>query len=116
MQAGALRLTQAVDDSYFQVDALQMRTLVSFMNAVLNSIPTEAQSEAIHGNPDLQLHPLLRQITQECNCSSAADHEALELKAMRTLLLHFDSRDDNFAAHRQIGSQMIASSYLEIAH
>lgn len=62
LQAGALRLTQAMDDANCQVDLLRIHSLASFTNAVLDSISVEAQIEAIDSNLDLQLHHLLHHI------------------------------------------------------
>lgn len=114
LQAGALGLSTVLDDANFTADAPLVRTLAPLTKSILESIPADAQTEAIHGNPELKLHPLLIHITNKFNRTSPADHEALDLKSTRTLLLHYDNLDEYFPAHRVIRSQILAAAYSAI--
>lgn len=80
LQAGALGLSPALKDANHAVDPLLVRTLAYLTNVILVSILGKEQSEAIHGNPELKLHPLLILITAKFNRTSPADHEALKLQ------------------------------------
>lgn len=75
-QAGALGLKTAIDDPKFTAEPLLIRTLASLTNAILESIPTGAPREAIYGNPELKIHPILRQLLAKCNGTSTADQKA----------------------------------------
>lgn len=64
LQAGALELSAAIDDANYTPNSLLVRKFAYFTNAILDSIPTEVQSEAIHGSSELHLYPL-RHVIQE---------------------------------------------------
>lgn len=78
LQACAPGLCQTLDDTNFTTDLLLERTIASLTNDILESIPAEAQSEEIHGNPQLQLHSLLIHITAPFSRTSPAtmSHES----------------------------------------
>lgn len=71
-QAGRLGLTTAIDYPNFVVDPPMARPLPSLTNEIIASIPAEAQCEAMHGIPDLQLHLLRRQMDTKYNQSTTA--------------------------------------------
>lgn len=104
LQAGALGIKKAIDDPTLIANTLLVRTLASLTNAILESVPCEGEIEAMHGNPDVKLHPLLRHIhsTYNLNPTLAGNHETLELKATSTVLLKNYTLDDYFMAHRTI--------------
>lgn len=102
LQAGALGITAAVESSNINPDPLLIRKLAALTNKVLDLIPIDAQIETIHGTNELPLHPLLSAINATFNRTSAADHEPLELKASRTLLVNFDKLEDYSAEHKTI--------------
>lgn len=116
LQAGDLGLTPAIEDPNFTPDQLLVRTIASLTNAILESIPSEVKSEAIHGTSDLKLYPLLLAINSKFNLISTVDHEELELKATRTNILNFDTVEDYFLENRLIRSQMLVDSYHTITH
>lgn len=102
--------TSAIEDKNYTTDPQLAHTLASLTNAVLDAIQSEAKSEAIQGNAHLHLDTLLRAIHAKFNRTSPEDHEELELKVQRTLLLNCNTLDDYFAAHRTIRSDMLAAS------
>lgn len=73
-------LAAAIKDAHFISDTTLVRTLTSLTNAVLESILSDVQSEAIQGTAELHQLPLLRTIHAKFNRTSPADHNALELK------------------------------------
>lgn len=111
LKAGALGLTTALDDAKLTADLILVLTLAFFTNAILDSIPIHAQTEATHGNPDLHLYRLLRAIQSKFNPTSPVDHEALEVKVSRMLLRKYDTIEEYFEAHRKIRSQMLSAGY-----
>lgn len=115
LKAGALGLTAALHDSTFTPDPLLVRTLASITNPILDSIPTDTQSEAIHGNAELQYYPLLHAIHNKLNRNSTADNEAVGIKASCILFTNFETLDDYFVTHRAIRSQMLAATYPDIS-
>lgn len=115
LQAGALGLVVALRSPKFTPDHLLVQMLASLAKAVLDSIPTEAQSEAIQGKNDLLLYPLLRTIHVKFNRTSPADHKALDWKTSRTMLVNFDTLEDYFAEHRIFRSQMLDPSFPSVA-
>lgn len=94
LRAGVLNLSTAIEDPNFTADPIFVRTLASLTNAIIKSITSEAQSESIHGNPDLKIQPQLRHIDRKYNRTSAVDHDALALRALQTLLLQYDTLDE----------------------
>lgn len=114
LQAGALSLTAAIEDATYRPDTLLVRTLAHFTHVILDSIQTEAQSEAIHGNHDLQLYAFLSAIHDKFNPMSAADHEALDLKASRTILTQYEKLEQYSDAHHKMSLQIIAAAYSSI--
>lgn len=67
LQARPVGLAAAIDNPSNVPDRLLVCTLPLLTDPILDSIPTDAKSEAIHDNEYIKLYPLLRKVHDKFN-------------------------------------------------